>query len=214
MSVKELDTLVLAKKTEKELASALNLEIRYRKFTCLLKVATNNELFKQQGIDNKLRITHLKQLLTDDTRPKCHASLQDVELLYDQALTPIQVMEVPLEEGIDSENRADWYMNGCWPPHPQEQVIVLINDSFCLATIEKSDNDSAEVIFMKSMKVRNHPPLAHWVIDDSGSKASIERESVLHIRPILEVRGHRKTSKLFLSNLDVIQQFIESLKLQ
>ena len=35
-----------------------------------------------------------------------------------------------------------------------------------------------------------------------------------HIRPILEVRGHRKTSKFFLSNLDVIQQFIESLKLQ
>ena len=214
MSVKELENLILAKQTEKELASALNLEIRYRKFTCLLKVATNNELFKQQGIDNKLRITHLKQLLTDDTRPKCHASLQDVESLYDQALTPTQVLEVSPEEGIDSDNRADWFMNRCWPPCVQEQVVVLTNDTFCLATIEKCHDESAEATFMKSLKVRNHPPLAHWVMDDSASKGFIQKESVLHIRPILEVRGHRKTSKFFLSNLDVIQQFIESLKLQ
>ena len=80
---------------------------RYRKFTCLLKVATNNELFKQQGIDNKVRIIHLRQLLTDDTRPKCHASLSDIEALYDemdginevgrQDLSP----EVPIRRNTD-----------------------------------------------------------------------------------------------------------------
>ena len=80
----ELDELVEANKTEENLASALNLEIRYRKFTCLLKVATNNELFKQRGISNKERITHLKQLLSDDTRPKCHATISDIEALYEQ----------------------------------------------------------------------------------------------------------------------------------
>ena len=71
------------KNSEKELASALNLEIRYRKFTCLLKVGTNNALFKQQGIDNKERIINLKKLLNDDTRPKCYATMSDIENLYD-----------------------------------------------------------------------------------------------------------------------------------
>ena len=83
-SLKELESLVVlkGKVNEKALASALNLEIRYRKFTCLLKVATNNELFKQQGIENKERITHLSQLLSDDTKPKCHASMADIEAIY------------------------------------------------------------------------------------------------------------------------------------
>ena len=68
------------KNSEKELASALNLEICYRKFTCLLKVGTNNALFKQQGIDNKERIINLKKLLNDDTRPKCYATMSDMEI--------------------------------------------------------------------------------------------------------------------------------------
>ena len=83
-SVKELEELIKKKPTEKALTSALNYEIRYRKFTCLLKVATNNELFKQQGIDNKQRIIHLKQLLNNDTKPKCHASMSDIEAIYEQ----------------------------------------------------------------------------------------------------------------------------------
>ena len=120
-SLAELDQLISQKTTEKSLATALNLEIRYRKFTCLLKVATNNDLFKQQGIDNKIRIMHLKQLMTDDTRPKCHASMCDVEALYDDDLGAN-----PSDDNQDTEEEPEqldtWFSNGCWPPKIQEQV--------------------------------------------------------------------------------------------
>ena len=122
--MEELHQLVEEKTEEKALTSALNLEIRYKKFTCLLKVATNNDLFKQQGIDNKLRIIHLKQLLTDDTRPKCHASMADIEALYaDESLTSIN------DQATDDANplkESDWFLNGCWPPQRGEYIAAAV----------------------------------------------------------------------------------------
>ena len=209
-SLAELDELISKKKTDKSLAAALNLEIRYRKFTCLLKVATNNELFKQQGIDNKLRITHLRQLMTDDTRPKCHASMCDVEALYDNN----QEAETSHDDPGMEEEPAQldtWFSNGCWPPKNHEQVVVLIETSFAIGTIEKCHEEGADVSLMSPITMRGHKHLSHWIVDDGEKKVTAPKASILPIRPVLSVKGRKKSLKYFLVNLEIIQEFIEAL---
>ena len=213
-SLTELDELIKSKTNEKNLAAALNLEIRYRKFTCLLKVATNNELFKQQGIDNKLRITHLKQLLTDDTRPKCHASMCDIEALYDdgQRNNGEEILTEDLSANKQPDTLDVWFRNGCWPLNRQEQVVILIEKDFAIGAIEKCHEESADVCLMRSISVRGHPNFSHWVVvDDNAEKVSVARESILQIRPVLQMKGRKKSLKFFLSNLEIIQQFVKSL---
>ena len=209
----ELNALVASRTDEKSLSAALNLEIRYRKFTCLLKVATNNELFRQQGIDNKLRITHLKQLLTDDTRPKCHASMCDVEALYDNEqgcnLDQISTVDDSAETAINQPD--DWFLNGCWPIGQHEQVVVLIETDFAIGTIEKCHEDRADLCLMKAVAVRGHPSLSHWTVVDEGEKISAPKESILQIRPVLQMKGRKKSLKFLLTNLNLIQEFVQAL---
>ena len=210
-SVAELESLVTSKENEKALASALNLEIRYRKFTCLSKVATNNELFKQQGIDNKLRVTHLKQLLTDDTKPKCHASISDIEALYEDAQAPVEASSMQENGNDSSKSGADWLLNGSWPLEEQEQVIVLLERDFVVATVDKCHEDNAELHFMKPLHVKGFPPSSHWVTDPIANTISTPKESIIKLRPLLEIKGtHRKNLKFFLKNLDILLQFIEA----
>ena len=214
-TIAELDQLIVEKgeKGEKELAYALNLEIRYRKFTCLLKVATNNELFRQLGIDNRLRITHLRQLLTDDTKPKCHASMSDIEALYE--------VDCEQEQGIsnlterESENPPEqWFLNGGWPLKEQEQVIVLLEEGFSIGTVEQADDKTAILVLMKSLNFRGSSPFLHWTIDSAASPITVGRESILPLRPILETKGSRKRIHFQLMNLELIDQFIGSVMSQ
>ena len=211
-SLAELDQLIKDKGNEQALASALNLEIRYRKFTCLLKVANNNELFKQRGIDNKLRIIHLRQLLTDDTRPKCHASISDIEALYDEidGVSEVERQDLSPEVPVDP---SVWLSNGCWPLKEQEHIVVLVGNSFCIGNVQKCYPECADILFMKSVNVRGQQPLSHWVDNVSAKPSSIPKESILPLRPVFETKGSRKTLKLFLVNLDLIKQFVESLDL-
>ena len=204
-SLKELESLVVLKgKVD---------EIRYRKFTCLLKVATNNELFKQQGIENKERITHLSQLLSDDTKPKCHASMADIEAIYGMGVDEPESERPNLSKSpIDvSADCAEWLLNGCWPLKEQEHVVVLFDDSFLLAIVEKGLSDHAEVKFMKSVNVRGHPALSHWIMDSTAEVSNAPKDSILRVRPILEPKGSsRKTLKFCLENHEAINQFIQS----
>ena len=208
----ELDELVEANKTEESLASALNLEIRYRKFTCLLKVATNNELFKQRGISNKERITHLKQLLSDDTRPKCHATIGDIEALYEQDIVTTSSSAASRHESVARSQAevGDWLANGCWPPNKLEEVVVLIENSFAIATVHACNEQNADVYLIKSVNVRGHPNLSHWATESTSPLVSCPKESILQLRPILSVKGKRRTLKLHLDNFDTIIQLVES----
>ncbi len=64
---------------------------------------------------------------------------------------------------------------------------------------------------MKSVNTRGHPALSDWVTDSSTKAVSTPRESVLELRPILELKGtSQKTLKFFFVNLDILIQFIES----
>ena len=207
--MEELHQLVEEKTEEKALTSALNLEIRYKKFTCLLKVATNNDLFKQQGIDNKLRIIHLKQLLTDDTRPKCHASMADIEALYaDESLTFIN------DQATDDANplkESDWFLNGCWPPQRGEYIAVAVEKDLLIASVEDSSSVSAKVKFLKALKMKKFPPHTFWVNDSAGMVVDAKRESIFTLRPILKLVGtSQKSLKFQLNNLDLLKQFVES----
>ena len=212
-SLDELNALIKSRTDEKSLSAALNLEIRYRKFTCLLKVATNNELFRQQGIDNKLRITHLTQLLTDDTRPKCHASMCDVEALYDNTHGSVsEETSVVVQDAERAVNQPDvWFRNGCWPLGQNEQVVLLIEKDFAIGTIEKCHEERADVCLMKSIAVRGHPSLSHWTVVDEAEKISAPKESILQIRPELQMKGRKKSLKFMLINLDLIQEFVKAL---
>ena len=224
-NVDELEKLTAEKTDEKSLASALNLEIRYRKFTCLLKVATNNDLFKQQGIDNKERITHLKQLLTDDTRPKCHASMSDIEALYETeapaagdfhlpepANHDLSILNASEMQSNEQAQRSEWLSQGCWPLLSGEQVVVLTETGFHVASVEESHQDYAKVKIMKAINQKGFPPYSFWVSYANGLVLRTEKESVLTLRPILEPKGtSRKSLKFQLNNLDVILLLIESL---
>ena len=119
---------------------------------------------------------------------------------------PDTTSEVPINPSV-------WLSDGCWPPKEQEQVVVLVEDSFGIGTVQKCFEEGAEVLLMKSIRVRGQHPLSHWVDDSSAKSSSIKKESILPLRPVFEVRGSRKTLKMFLVNLDLIKQFVESLVL-
>ena len=92
----------------------------------------------------------------------------------------------------------------------QEQVVVLLENSFVVATVEKCHQNHADLHFMKSLTVKGFPPLSHWVTDPTAKTISTPRESVLKLRPILKIKGNRKTLKFFVENFEIIIQFIES----
>lgn len=203
-SVKELEELIKKKPTEKALASALNYEIRYRKFTCLLKVATNNELFKQQGIDNKQRIVHLKQLLNNDTKPKCHASMSDIEAIYEQPVNDDRGCPLPSVEGGSDEANS---LSGSWPLQAEEQIVVLSDTGFLVATVDRCYESSVDVRCLRTEPLRGYPEKSVWVGDPLASLVSVPKESVLMVRPLLEMKGSsRRNLKFILANLELIQK--------
>ena len=64
---------------------------------------------------------------------------------------------------------------------------------------------------MKSVNVKGYPPLSHWVTDPTAKTISTPKESVLKLRPVLQVKGtNRKNIKFFLENLEILIQFIQS----
>ena len=203
-SVKELEKLINEKRSEKALASALNYEIRYRKFTCLLKVATNNELFKQQGIDNKQRIVHLRQLLNDDTKPKCHASMSDIEAIYEQLSENDGCCPLPpVEEESDEVD----LLSGFWPLQAEEQIVVLSDKGFLVATVDKCNESKVDVRCMRTESLRGYPDKSVWVADPLAGLVSVPKESVVRVRPLLEIKGSsRRNLKFILSNLELIQK--------
>ena len=90
--------------------------------------------------------------------------------------------------------------------------MVLLEKSFVVATVDRCHLDHADLRFMKSLNVKGYSALSHWVIDPSAKTISTPKESVIMLRPILELKGRsRKTLKFFLVNLDVLLQFIQSL---
>ena len=93
----------------------------------------------------------------------------------------------------------------------QQQVIVLLESSFVVATAEDCQQNHADLHFMKSLSVKGFPPLSHWVTDPTAKTISTPKESVLKLRPILQLKGtNRKNLKFFLENLEILVQYMES----
>ena len=89
--------------------------------------------------------------------------------------------------------------------------MVLFDDCFLLAIVEKVLSDHVEVKFMKSVNVRVHPFLSHWIMDSTAEVSNAPKDSILRVRPILEPKGSsRKTLKFCLENHEAINQFIQS----
>ena len=101
---------------------------------------------------------------------------------------------------------SDWLANGCWPLKENEQVVVLVGKSFCIGTAEKCHKDNADVLLMKPVDVRGYPRLSHWVVDFSAATTYTPKESILQLRPVMELKGGRKTLKFFIANMDLIKQ--------
>ena len=104
-----------------------------------------------------------------------------------------------------------WFRNGCWPLGQNEQVVLLIEKDFAIGTIEKCHEERADVCLMKSIAVRGHPSLSHWTVVDEAEKISAPKESILQIRPELQMKGRKKSLKFMLINLDLIQEFVRAL---
>ena len=88
--------------------------------------------------------------------------------------------------------------------------MVLIENSFAIATVHACNEQNADVYLMKSVNVRGHPILSHWATEITSPLISCPKESILQLRPILSVKGRRKTLKLHLDNFDTIMQLVES----
>ena len=134
----------------------------------------------------------------------------DVEALYDHESEIVAVSDDISGEQEPSQPDV-WLSNGCWPPKTQEQIVVLIETGFAIGAVEKCCGDEAEVCLMKSVIVRGHPSLSHWIIDDGAEKIIAPKVSILPIRPVLQMKGRKKSLKFFLTNLELIQEFIRSL---
>ena len=138
-----------------------------------------------------------------------HASMCDVEALYDDDLGAN-----PSDDNQDTEEEPEqldtWFSNGCWPPKIQEQVVLLIDSSFAIGTIEKCHGEEADVNLMTPINVRGHNKLSHWVVDGE-KKITAPKASILPIRPVLDMKGRKKSLKFYLVNLELIQEFIGAL---
>ena len=78
-TIEELDTLVQGwNGTEKELQRALDLEIRFRKYT-FYKVKTTCPLFKQRGLTVEQKVKNLTTLITSQLEFRVLADMMDLE---------------------------------------------------------------------------------------------------------------------------------------
>ena len=65
----------------------------------------------------------------------------------------------------EAGDQSNWLSNGYWPLREQENVVVLVKDSFLTAVVEQCFPNQAEIRLMKSVTVRGKPTLSHWADD-------------------------------------------------
>ena len=72
--------------------------------------------------------------------------MSDIDNLYDEG-----VYETPAETSSQENNRESRLKQGCWPIAAQEQIMVLIENGFKVATVEECHEKYADVFFMKPL---------------------------------------------------------------
>ena len=111
--------------------------------------------------------------------------MSDIEAIYEQPIEDDRVCEVPIEEGLDEAN----LLSGFWPLQAEEQIVVLSDTGFLVATVDKCHESKVDVRCLKTGSLRGYPEKSVWVVDPLASLVSVPKESVLMVRPLLEMKG-------------------------
>ena len=68
-------------------------------------------------------------------------------------------------------------------------------------------NQTSTSTCLKTESLRGYPEKSVWVVDALASLVAVPKESVLMVRPLLEMKGSsRRNLKFILANLELIQK--------
>ena len=111
-----------------------------------------------------------------------------------------------LDVGSNESSGGD-LLNGPWPLIEQEQVVVLTDDGFFIATVEKCNDVSVDVRFLKPV-LRGKQEKTVWMMDPTADIISTPKESVLSVRTwnLEKCGSSRKNIQFNLSNFDLIMK--------
>ena len=231
VTIEELHKLVDEKKKkkdkDKELHKALNLEIRFRKFT-LTEVKNTCPLFRQKGLTVEQKVKNLESLIDSQLDFKVLADMDDLESAIDAAgQQQIQVTE-HAEETVDNEEQTS-KKNEKSTKHkkttetptqsPQLQninvedfVLGLFDDGSYPAEVLSIVDDSISLSCMEPVVIQQQRNFRFWKWPSTVDEQTINIASVLPIRPSLDVAAQfssRRNVVFELLNFELVKNFAE-----
>ena len=223
----DLHKLVQEKaENEKELHKCLNLEIRFRKFT-LNEVKSTCPLFRQKGLSIQLKVKNLEALIDSQLNFKALASMSDLEeaigMNTEHSGTVLDAEddnggesvedtdnELDEEKNIATDHQKDNTNTTAQPYKPKEFVLVLFDDGAYPSEVVEVKDDIIDVSCMNPVVVRDQKNFRYWKWPSSEEKQPIHKQSILPIRPHLDVSreySSRKRVVFELVNFELVEMF-------
>ena len=117
--------------------------------------------------------------------------------IVQERLEPLEVPSLVLDQGSDDS----------WPPKKNDCVIGLFEDSFYPGEVLSVNGDSATITFMSPVRGSTQ----HWIWPARKDIETLKRQSVLKVRPRLEVSrmGTVRLVIFDLVNYEIVEKFAE-----
>ena len=161
MDIESLETLLSKFKDEKNLHKALNLEIRFRKFT-LTEVKSTCPLFRQKGLTVEEKMTNLKALISSQLDFKALADMEDLEDAINKAdIDSAEVIQKDDHaEAVHNVVERDTLLNHGISKN--EFVLAMFEDGPYPGEVIDFTEDNVTINFLEPATVNRQRSMKYW----------------------------------------------------
>ena len=204
---------------EKKLHKALNLEIRFRKFT-LTEVKSSCPLFRQKGLTSEEKLRNLSTLITSQLEFRALADMEDLEEAIskaddDQMTDGSASVACAIEEQSEVNSNVvkekevlvlDDGISIC----PNEFIIAMFEDGPYPGEIISFDDTNVTINFLESATINKQRSFKYWKWPTIIDQHTVNKLSILPIRPSLDIATQYSNNRnvvFELLNFDLVMKF-------
>ena len=204
---------------EKALHSALDLEIRFRKFT-FTTVKAVCPLFKQRGLSVEQKVKNISSLIDSQLDLKALADMTDLESAInalnenapDEREEETQEIVHQEKESMKATQECKKTNDSDWPPKQGDFIIGAFEDGVYPGSVNHVDGEYANCDFMEMAKVTNAngKSLWKWPSISQRDNQILHKKSILPIKPVLDIAIEHTTCRIpvmELKNVDLVEKF-------
>ena len=223
VSKEELDEIIASTKDVKKLSKALDLEIRYRKFT-MTKVKNDCPLFQQRKltVDKKIENIHLL-MDSQELGLKALATMEDLVTAIhrsddaDNNTNEAEIDDVPLQDTVDiattdeAVNILSMRLSSQDTLSKDDFILGMFVDGFYPGQVLKDCGEAVDAIFMTEATIQGMPKSLMWKWPSTTDRQLMRKVCILKIRPNMDLAREYSTRRCVvykLMNLELVQKFV------